>query len=91
MFIVFQGKGLLWKTFKELRGVFGEEDYDFMPAQYLLPDEQLLFDSEFLKNKATALQREQQGSHDPLQDMRWVIKQQTHRGIYLATGKNLSM
>ncbi|OQR95356.1 hypothetical protein THRCLA_07945 [Thraustotheca clavata] len=80
---VLVSKSHIYETQLQLQSIHGEEDFNFIPKQYLLPKEAEEFKVAFeeRKNQVQAVKCD-----DPDYNRRWLLKQQSHRGVQFFSG-----
>ncbi|OQS03579.1 hypothetical protein THRCLA_04104, partial [Thraustotheca clavata] len=80
---VLTNKGYVYETLLKLQSIHGEDDYNFMPKQYRLPKEAEIFTAAFEERKN---QVQETKEDDPDYNKRWLLKQQSHRGVRFFSG-----
>lgn len=82
---VIVSKDQVYKTIVELQNNFGKAVYDFIPRQFVLPEQKDEFIDAFKKRAKKNVPRSRART-DPDYGKRWLVKSQGHRGVRFFTG-----
>ncbi|OQR99078.1 hypothetical protein ACHHYP_07432 [Achlya hypogyna] len=79
---VLVSKGQVYETQLRLQDLHGRYDFNFIPAQYRLPQDVDQFSAAFRERRESAATKDD----DPDYNKRWLLKSQSHRGVRFFSG-----